>query len=486
MHGRGKIVSKRILFVTSELYPYVKTGGLGDVSSSLPLALQKGGTDIRLFVPGYPNILKSLSNFIEIASFPVYFGAPDMRILFGKLSNGMAAYVLKADAFFDRASPYVDAAGRDWPDNHLRFAAFCRAAADLYLFDKAWQPDLIHCNDWQTGLIPAYLSERPGPKPATAMTIHNLAYQGLFPAHVFGQLGLPRNSFAMNGVEFHGQVGFLKAGLYYADQLTTVSPTYAREILTPEYGCGLDGLLRSREHNLSGILNGIDQDVWNPQTDPYLERRYDSEALRGRDKNKESLLRNFGLNAAPQQPLFAVIGRLTPQKGFDLVLDAVPNLLRQNASVIFMGQGEAGLENRIRDLAKANPGRVAAHIGYNEVMEHRLHGGADAVIMPSRFEPCGLVQLYSLRYGSLPIVRRTGGLADTVINAGMKAFNTSGTGLMFEEANSAVLQNTLMRTIGLYRNRRAWRRMQRNAMAQDFSWTVAAGKYASLYQATAA
>lgn len=470
-------MSKRVLFVTPEIYPYVKTGGLGDVSASLPLAL-KDNVDIRLFVPGYPQIMSKLSDQLVLKTFPEYFGAKNVRIILGRLDNGLMAYALSSPEFFDRSGPYVDSHGRDWEDNHLRFAALCRAAADLYLYDGAWQPDIIHGNDWQTGLIPAYLAHRPGPRPATAMTIHNLAYQGLFPSTVFGQLDLPQDSFSINGIEYYDQVGFLKAGLFYADKLTTVSPTYAREIQTPEFGCGLEGLLQSRSRDLVGILNGIDQDVWNPMTDEFIDSPFSSNKLTMKALNKKALLESLNMPVT-DRPVFGIVGRLTSQKGFDILLKTVPGLLSKKATMVFMGQGDAAMEKQWQALSERYPNQVSAHIGYDESFEHRLHAGSDAIIMPSRYEPCGLVQMYGQRYGAVPIVRNTGGLADTVND--ITTNGGAGTGFTFNQPSALALENTLNRALYYFSKRNTWRNIQRNAMAQDFSWNKTAKEYGRIY-----
>ena len=470
----------RVLFAIAELYPYVKTGGLGDVAAALPPALAERGLDVRLLVPGYPEILSVLKRPRKIRSLYGYFSQSETRLLCGTLPNGMRAYVLDAPHFFERAAPYCSG-GRDWPDNHLRFAALSRAAADIAFFDDKWQPDVVHGNDWHTGLMPAYLAWRGQPRPASVMTVHNLAYQGLFPRGVFPELGLPPESFSVDGLEFWGQAGFLKGGLYYADKISTVSPTYAREIQTPKFGCGLEGLLRARARDVKGILNGIDTEVWNPETDASLDARYTSANLEGKARNKEAILKEFGLRNT-DDPLFAVVSRLTPQKGLDFVMSAVPPLLNRGLRVIIHGEGDAALEKKLLDFAAAHADSVAVRIGYDEKTAHRLQAGADALIVPSRFEPCGLVQLYALRYGTLPVVRRTGGLADTVVDAGPDARAEKGTGFLFSEPSGASLSEAMGRALDAYRDAAAWTRLQRNAMDQDFTWSAAAERYVALYE----
>lgn len=459
----------------------MKTGGLGDVSSALPLALRRAGVDIRLFIPGYMNVLKNLKNHVLLKTFPDAFGtnAPEnAQLLRGTLSNGLAAYVFAAARFYERASPYVDGNGSDWDDNALRFSAFCRVAADLDLYDQTWIPDIIHGQDWQTGLIPAYLAGRRRPRPRTMLTVHNLAYQGNFAPDDLPPSALPQGH-DLRGLEHHGCLSFLKAGLSHADHLTTVSPTYAREIQTPAYGCGLDDVIVGRARSLTGILNGIDHDVWNPATDPYLEKRYNARSVAHKWKNKVALLKGYGLPVT-KNPLLAVIGRLTPQKGFDLLLEIGPRLAAHKMTLVFLGHGDRQLENDLKALQKNFPEQVYADIEFDEEKEHRLHGGADALIMPSRFEPCGLVQMYGMRYGTIPVVRRTGGLADSVTPAGERT--DAATGFAFDEAQPEALEQTLHNLTLVYRNRSAWRRLQENAMAIDNGWAAAAGKYHALYK----
>ncbi|MDB5478334.1 MAG: hypothetical protein JWM96_829 [Alphaproteobacteria bacterium] len=462
----------RVLFATSELYPFVKTGGLGDVAAGMPQAMDKIGVDIRYFLPGYPEIKKNLRHKKTIHDFDALFGQTSCRIVLGTLPGGIKAYILDAPGFFERSHPYLDEEGKDWEDNHLRFGAFCYAAAHLVQYDPKWAPDILHGNDWQCGLIPAYkafgrLSF------ATIMTIHNIGYQGLFPAEYLSQLHLPPESLSVYGVEYYNQIGFLKAGLYYADHLTTVSPTYADEICTPEMGCGLEGLLVTRRHDLTGILNGIDGDIWDPRMDPALAFQYNEKTLAPKRQDKKVLLKELGLKGKEKEILLGFIGRLTPQKGIDLLLEALPLLEDQKLNLIIVGTGDAALEEQCRMVAEQYPDRVVAHIGYDEDLAHRVIAGADAIIVPSYFEPCGLVQMYALRYGALPIVRQTGGLADSV---------TPQTGFLFEGQTPQDLKNALLDAINLYYNApKTWAKMQKTAMKQDFSWDASAKEYCSVY-----
>jgi starch synthase len=466
----------RILFAASEIYPFAKTGGLGDVIAALPVALAAQEMDVRLFLPGYPAVRENIEGQRPSHRLPPFFGITDARIIKGVLPNGLKTYVLDIPHFYHRPGPYGDESGKDWPDNHLRFAALARAAADIPHHDPDWRPDVVHGHDWHCGLIPAYVRGQGPSRPLSVLTIHNIAYQGLFPPAILPDIGLPAESFSVNGVEFHGKVGFLKAGLYYADALTTVSPSYADEIQKPEQGCGLDGLLRARARNMTGILNGIDDLIWNPATDRHLAAKYDVRSLQLKTVNRAALLDEMKLSARPGRPVFGVISRLVHQKGVDLLLEAAPEILREGAALIILGTGDKNLENRCSELAGHWPGQAAFLSGYDEALAHRIVGGADAIIVPSRFEPCGLVQLYGLRYGTLPVVRRTGGLADTV---------TDMTGIVFDGMTAPSLAGALRHACDRFSRPELWRKMQRNAMGRDFSWTSAARKYVGLYKSRA-
>lgn len=468
----------KVLFAASEIYPFVKTGGLGDVAGALPLALKKQGADVRLLLPGYPDILQKITKKQQICKLPDYFGASDAEIIFGQLEGHLEAYVLVSSHFYNRKGIYGYEAGKDWPDNHGRFGGFCYAAKEIVARDLKWRPDIVHGNDWQCGLMPVYLKEMLEKNtPATVMTIHNMAYQGLFPKTFLSALKLSPALFNPDGIEFYNQIGFLKAGLQYADALTTVSPTYAKEIQEVEMGCGLDGLLKHREQDLTGILNGIDPEIWNPITDPHLSSPYDWDRLDQKVKNRDALCVEMGLNIKPKKPIFSVISRLVEQKGLDLLPAAIRAVLERGAGLVVLGSGDAELEEKFRILEREWPGQVAVRMVYDEAMAHRILGGADAVIIPSRFEPCGLVQMYGLRYGTLPIVRRTGGLADSVISDQKHA-----DGFIFEEADSLNLALALLQAFEMYRKPSQWKKMQKRGMEKDFSWDIAARKYVSLYQ----
>lgn len=464
-------MSLRVLAVASECFPLVKTGGLADVVGALPAALAGEGIGVTTLVPGYPAVLASLEGEEAVRDWPDVFGGP-ARLLRGRTA-GLDLLVLEAAHLFDRpGNPYLGPDGRDWADNPIRFAALGRAAAEA-----ADGFDAVHAHDWQAGLAGAFLR---GARPLV-FTVHNLAFQGRYPAELFPRLGLPAEAFAVEGVEYFGGVGFLKAGLHYADRITTVSPTYAVEIRTPEGGMGLDGLLRHRAAAVSGILNGLDTQEWDPATDPHLAARFSVAEPEGRAANKAALQARFGLEEGG--PLFLFVGRLAWQKGIDLVLDALPALLAEGGQLAILGTGDRGLEARCREAAAAHPGRVGAVIGFDEGLARLGYGGADAVLVPSRFEPCGLAQLCGLRYGAPPVVARVGGLADTVIDANEAALAAgAATGLQFAPPSAEALAGALRRASALWRDGEIWVAMQRNALAADVSWVRSARRYAALFR----
>ena len=472
----------RVLYVASELYPLVKTGGLADVSAALPPALREIGVDVRLFLPGLPALRDGLVDLAPVARLGAAFGAPDVRVLRGTVADsGVPAYLLDAPVLFDRpGNPYTDAQGRDWPDNHRRFALLGWAAARFT--DEDWTPDVVHAHDWHAGLAPAWLATRAGDRPASVFTVHNLAYQGLVPAPLYPELGLPARFFSVDGLEYHGQAGFMKAGLYYADRLTTVSPTYAGEIQGDAQGMGLQGLLAARRADLEGILNGVDYAVWNPATDPYLGATFAARDLAPKAVNKQALQQELGLEPVADAPLACVVSRLTYQKGLDLVAAALPGFVAEGGQLALLGAGDAALEQAFRQQAARYPGQVAVRIGYDEALSHRLIGSADMILVPSRSEPCGLTQLYGLRYATLPVVAHVGGLADTVVNRQPDtAQRHTATGFVFDHAAVFDFQDALAHAVAAYRRPSAWRFMQRTAMKQDFSWDRSARRYAELY-----
>ena len=480
----------RILQVCAEIFPLLKTGGLADVAGALPPALGALGADVRVLLPGFDTILAGLESPVEVARLqpPGEMGSHPARLLRGRLpAAGADAYVIDAPGWYRRAGgPYADAGQQPYADNHLRFGLLGWTAAGLAQgLDASWQPDVLHAHDWHAGLVPAWLqaaATRGRPLPGCVFTVHNLAYQGMFPRACFDALGLPAHFFSIHGVEFHGQLNFMKAGLYYAERVTTVSPSYAREIQGPEQGCGLDGLLRARAHELSGILNGVDAAVWDPATDALLPARYMADDMAGKARCRSALRRELGLEVKADGPLYCVVSRLTEQKGLHLVLHALPALLAGGGQFALLGSGDAGLEAAFRDAAAVAPDAVAVRLGYDEAFAHRLIAGSDVILVPSRFEPCGLTQLYGLKYGTLPLVRRVGGLADTVADASLETLDTDATGFVFEEFSAAALARTITRACALFRRGSDWKTVQRRAMAKDFGWQRAAERYVALYR----
>jgi starch synthase len=473
----------RVLSVASEAWPLIKTGGLGDVVGALPAALARESVAVRTLIPGYPAVTAALASAESVLTFADLHGG-GARLLAAHAGD-LDVYVLDAPHLYARpGNPYVDADGNEWPDNAIRFAALSQCAAALARgAGNGFAPQIVHAHDWQAGLVPAYLQYGGAPRPRTVMTIHNLAYQGTYPAELLPALGLPPHAWSIDGVEYHGRIGFLKAGLALADRVTTVSPTYATEIQTPELGMGLDGLLRTRSRVLTGILNGIDDTYWNPATDAHLAARYDARHRSEREQNKAALQARFGLDPERDVLLFGVVSRLTWQKGLDLLLEALPALARAGGQLALVGSGDRPLENAFLDAARARPGHIGAIIAHDEALAHLVQGGADALLVPSRYEPCGLTQLCALRYGVLPVVAHVGGLADTVVDANDMALAAgAGTGIQFAPVTPEALGFAIGRTASLWRDRAVWRRIQARAMATDVSWARPAARYAKLYR----
>jgi len=473
----------RVLSVTSEIYPLVKTGGLADVAGALPAALAAHEVEVRSLVPGYPAVLAALQGAVPVHSVPDLLGGP-ARVLEGTAA-GLRLFCLDAPHLYDRpGTPYGDRDGTDFPDNPQRFAALAQVAAMVGLGGAgSFAPDVVHGHDWQAGLAPAYLHYAGTRRPATVMTVHNLAFKGHFPAALLGALGLPPASYNVDGVEFYGGIGFLKAGLRLADAITTVSPTYAAEICTPEGGMGLDGLLRARSGVLHGILNGIDTAVWDPGADVHLAAEFGGHRLRRRPRNKAALQARLGLAPDPAALLFGVVSRLTRQKGMDLLLETLPALLGHGAQLAVLGSGDPALQDGFAAAARAHPGRVGLLAGFDESLAHLIQGGCDALLVPSRFEPCGLTQLCALRYGAVPVVAHVGGLVDTVIDANPAAQAAEvATGIQFAPVTAAGLEHAIARTARLWQQPKAWARMQRNAMRGDYGWAGPAAEYARLYR----
>ena len=466
----------KILFATSEAVPLIKTGGLADVSGALPPALREIGLDCRLLIPGYPAVLEKIGTAVVVARFSGLPGAIEARLLLSTLpGSDTPLYVLDApEAYVRQGGPYSDAAGQDYVDNALRFALLSQVAARLCATDSPldWRPDLLHCNDWQSGLAPAYLNFLGRPVPSV-ITVHNLAYQGIFPPATTLQIGLPAESFSIQGAEYYGNLSFLKAGLFYADRITTVSPTYAEEIQREPLGMGMQGLLSTRRGDLRGILNGIDTADWNPSSDLHLPDAYTSRSTAGKKRCKQKLQEEMGLLQNADAPLFGVIARMTHQKGLDLVLAVADGIAHRGGQLIMLGTGDKLIEQAVRDTTARHPGRVCCFIGYDEGLSHRIEAGADSFLMPSRFEPCGLNQMYSLRYGTPPIVHATGGLRDTV--------EDGVTGFVFQEPTAHELWLAVERAMDLYARKPAWRKMILAGMHKDFSWGNSARDYAALY-----
>lgn len=499
----------KVLFVSSEITPWVKTGGLGDVASALPQMLFKQGCDIKVLIPGYPAIKNAFPSAIEIAR-PHFLGGelPSCVLLSAKTPEGLPIYILDFPSYYEReGNPYIDVeSGKDWHDNHLRFGLLSRVAAWLgsSVSTINWHPDLIHCNDWQSGLTPAYLKYLPNTRKCkTLITVHNLAFQGIFPQNLMGALALPDYSWSIGGVEFYGNISFLKAGLQLADYISTVSETYAQEIQTPEFGCGLELLLKYRQKNLIGIVNGVDEN-WSPQSDKYLTDTFVNfncdNFQTQKSINRSALRQKLGLENNPDKPIFAVVSRLSPQKGLDLLVEIADKIINLPAQLVILGSGDKVLENKLQQIAQKYPGQCSLTLGFNEALAHQITAGSDMFIMPSRFEPCGLNQMYSQLYGTIPIVGGVGGLKDTVIGFSSDDINTktiskninkntsknlqikNESGFVLTKTDSAELLKNIIFAHKLWRNKTLWHKLINNAINRNFSWQASANKYLTLYQ----
>jgi starch synthase len=476
----------KVLQVAAEIFPLVKTGGLADVAGALPQALARAGADVRLVLPGLPAIADAVLHQKTVCEMGAAFGAARVRLTLGTMPySHLPVYVVDAPYLYRRGgSPYQAPDGNEWPDNAQRFALLGWVAAHIAAgeFDPDWVADVLHTHDWHAAMACAYAHAHVPTRAARVFTVHNLAYQGLFPAGDFNLLGLPARYMAASGVEYHSQLSFMKAGLKFADRVTTVSPTYAREIATHEYGCGLDGVIRGRGGDVCGILNGVDPEVWNPATDAGIAKRYQADSLVGKAVCKHALQTELGLERRAEAPVFGVVSRLTSQKGLDLVLAALPGILQRGGQLALQGNGDRALEAAFEGAARAHPAQVAVRTVYDEALAHRIIAGSDALLMPSRFEPCGLTQLYALRYGTLPVVRRVGGLVDTVVDTTDETIRTDrATGFSFEPASSMALEVTVDRLLHAFGQPALWQQLMRRAMAQEFSWDVAAASYMRLY-----
>jgi starch synthase len=474
-----------VLFVASECAPFIKTGGLADVIGAVPKALAVAKTSVRVLIPAYPALADLAGGGETVMGFDDLFGGP-ARVVAVK-AEGLDMLLLDAAHLYDRPGGiYLGPDGRDWVDNHLRFAALSYVGAQITLKGLGdWVPDVVNAHDWQAGLVPAYLHQNGGAAPPVVMTIHNIAFQGLFDGTGLASLGLGADLFTPEGVEYYGKISFLKAGIALARKITTVSPTYAAEVLTPEFGMGLDGLLQARQGDLTGILNGIDLEVWNPEADAALVAPYSARGLKGKAKNKAEVQARFGLSPDAEGPLFCVVSRLTSQKGLDLLLDCLPGIRAQGAQLAVLGSGDPEIERAFIEASNRHAGTVGTIIGYDEGLSHLLQGGSDAILIPSRFEPCGLTQLYGLRYGTLPIVARTGGLADTVIDANAAALLADvATGIQFAPVNAAMLGLAITRACALYRQPKVWAAMMRRAMRHPVGWDLSAAAYLDVYRSS--
>ncbi|MCE5241967.1 MAG: glycogen synthase GlgA [Syntrophobacteraceae bacterium] len=478
----------QILFCASEVSPYAKTGGLADVAGALPEALRKLGCDVRIFMPLYRSArekLKALKPLAEDSPIPIGIHDYHVHILRTLTPAGIPLYLLEKDEFFDRSHLYGTPAHGDYEDNAERFIAFSRAVHTLCV-RLHWYPSIFHLHDWQTALVAAYhrLNWRYDPNfihSGTVFTIHNLAYQGVFPADYFSLTQLPPDVFSFRGMEFWGQCNFLKAGLVYSDMLTTVSPRYSQEIQASEFGCGMDGLLRDRHNSLVGILNGIDCEEWNTEADPYLPARYSMDDLEGKRACKEVLLSDLGFpEGSRRKPLLGMISRMAAQKGFDLMGEILDNLMDLPVSLVILGTGDAAIEKSLKEMESSFPDRLRILTAFDEALAHRIEAGADIFLMPSRYEPCGLNQMYSLRYGTVPVVHATGGLEDSVVDAVQNP--DTGTGFKFADYEPFAFLGSIQAALDLYRNRDKWREIQRRGMGQDFSWTRSAGQYLNIYK----
>ena len=478
----------KVLHVAAEVFPLVKTGGLADVVAALPVAQAEQGVDVRLLLPGLPAVLDAVQGARKVVDIGACFGALRVRLLLARLpGRRLPGDVVAAPYLYRRGgSPYQDSQGEEWPDNLQRFALFGWVAAHLAAddADPSWVPDVVHAHDWHAAMACAYMAEHSPTRAASIFTVHNLAFQGLFPMHDWPALGLGSHLMSPSGLEFHGQLSFMKAGLKCADRITTVSPNYAREIATHEFGCGLDGVIRGRGTDVVGILNGIDPALWDPATDAAIAACFDAERPAGKLACRRALQTELGLQPDDHALLLTVVSRLTSQKGLDLVLAALPELARAGVQFAVQGTGEPALEAAFRMAQQAHPGLVHVHIGYDEARAHRLIAGADVIAVPSRFEPCGLTQMYGLRYGTLPVVRRVGGLADTVVDATAAAVSDgTATGFSFEAATPAAFERCVRRALELRSQPAAWQRVMASGMAQELSWTGPAKEYAALYAA---
>jgi len=474
----------KVLYITSEAFPLIKTGGLADVAGSLPVALLKQSQDVRLLLPAYPEVISKISRS-KILTTHAYYGLQATIIETRLPGSNVLVWLVDCPAVFNRpGGPYIDQHGEAWDDNALRFTILCHAAVDIALdhLKLNWKPDIVHCNDWQTGLVPALLSLHKD-RPATVFTIHNLAYQGNFDYQTFTDLRLPDELWHMEGLEFYNQLSFMKGGLAYADKINAVSPNYAKEILQPEFGYGQDGLLINRQQDLSGIINGIDEKYWNPGTDNFITQKYNRRTLNKKVLNKTALQKQLSMPIDENIPMIGMVSRLVEQKGLDIILQSLDELIQLGAQIVILGTGDIHYEIQLSELANKHPDELKVIIGYNEELAHRIEAASDIYLMPSTFEPCGLNQLYSLRYGTLPIVTAVGGLADTVTDTNKESIaNKTANGFIISEPTAESLITKMIQTLEIYKDTNTWRQLQDNAMGFDSSWATSADRYIHLYK----
>ena len=476
----------RVLFVSSEVFPLIKTGGLADVSGALPAALQGSGIDVKCLIPGYSAVLEKVENKSFLGTLEV-FNNISCELISGKIPNTkVEVIIVKHAGLYERdGGPYTHPKGHDWSDNPMRFGVLSKVASLLSIYQSFWDwvPDIVHCNDWQTGLAPYYMRQQGITDAKSLLSIHNIAFQGNFEQHWVKSLELSPQDFQIDGYEFYQQVSFLKAGIFYADQLSTVSPTYALEIQTETFGFGLQGLLQLRSADITGILNGIDTDEWNPEADPYLPFTYSKSKLAGKSKVKTALQQQLHLTTQKDVPLLGIVSRLTHQKGLDILIECMPELIQLGCQFAILGGGEKSFEAQFLAYAEQYPNQVSATIGYNEPLSHLVMAGVDIFIMPSRFEPCGLNQLYGLRYGTPPVVSNTGGLADSICHTNDETIkNNTATGFVIQNVNKMSLLVTISEALSIWKDQKTWKKIQKNGMQKDIGWKHSANAYIALYE----
>jgi starch synthase len=476
----------RVLFVSSEIFPLIKTGGLADVSGALPAALQSSGVEVKCLIPGYSAVLDKVENKTTLGTLEVFKNI-SCELISATIPNTQhELIIIKHAGLYERdGGPYSHPQGHDWSDNPMRFGVLSKVASLLSIYQSfwSWVPDIVHCNDWQTGLTPYYMRQQGLTEAKSLLSIHNIAFQGNFEQHWLNSLELSPADFQIEGFEFYQQVSFLKAGIFYADQLSTVSPTYALEIQTEAFGFGLQGLLQVRSADITGILNGIDTEEWNPSADPYLPHAYSDKQLAGKSLVKAALQEHLHLNISPSTPLFGVVSRLTHQKGLDILIESMPELIDLGCQFAILGGGEKSFETQFLAYAEQHPNQVSVTIGYNEPLSHLVMAGVDIFIMPSRFEPCGLNQLYGLRYGTPPVVSNTGGLADSICHTNDETIkNNTATGFVIENVSKMSLLVTIKQALSIWKDQKTWKKIQKNGMRKDVGWKHSANAYIALYQ----